>query len=131
MDDAVARAALLRPDVKILIQKGHTKGDALGIRRRSPPRLRQDAVLIESSGERRFVPGSAVRDHLRPEARESIRAFIVVCVYTEKRLSQLRTALDSIARQTMPPPQVMVVADHNPAPPRLAPWNLVGSCRIY
>jgi hypothetical protein len=26
VDDAVARAALLRPDVKIIIQKGHTKG---------------------------------------------------------------------------------------------------------
>ena len=49
-----------------------------------------------------------------PEARESIRASVVVCVYTEKRLSQIRAALDSIARQTMPPSQVIVVADHNP-----------------
>jgi len=50
-----------------------------------------------------------------PEARENIRASVVVCVYTEKRLSQIRAALDSIARQTMPPSQVIVVADHNPA----------------
>ena len=64
---------------------------------------------------RRFVPGSAVRDRLRPEARESIRASVVVCVYTEKRLPQIRAALDSIARQTMPPSEVIVVADHNPA----------------
>lgn len=45
----------------------------------------------------------------------SIRASVVVCVYTEKRLPQIRAALDSIARQTMPPWQVIVVADHNPA----------------
>ena len=50
-----------------------------------------------------------------PEARQSIRASVVVCVYTENRLSQIRAALDSIARQTMPPWQVIVVADHNPA----------------
>ena len=39
----------------------------------------------------------------------------MVCVYTEKRLSQIRAALDSIGRQTTPPWQVIVVADHNPA----------------
>jgi GT2 family glycosyltransferase len=50
-----------------------------------------------------------------PEARESIRASVVVCVYTEQRLWQIRAALDSIARQTMPPSQVIVVADHNQA----------------
>jgi GT2 family glycosyltransferase len=50
-----------------------------------------------------------------PEARESIRASVVVCVYTEERLSQIRAALDSVARQTMPPSQVIVVADHNQA----------------
>lgn len=49
-----------------------------------------------------------------PAARQSIRASVVVCVYTEKRLPQIRAALDSIARQTMPPSQVIVVADHNP-----------------
>jgi GT2 family glycosyltransferase len=56
-----------------------------------------------------------MRDHLIPEARQSIRASVVVCVYTENRLSQIRAALDSIGRQTMPPWQVIVVADHNPA----------------
>lgn len=49
------------------------------------------------------------------DARESIRASAVVCVYTDKRLSQIRAALESIADQTMPPWQVIVVADHNPA----------------
>jgi GT2 family glycosyltransferase len=55
------------------------------------------------------------KDHLMPEARQRIRASVVVCVYTEKRLPQIRAALDSIARQTMPPWQVIVVADHHPA----------------
>jgi glycosyltransferase involved in cell wall biosynthesis len=50
-----------------------------------------------------------------PEARQSLRASVVVFVYTEKRLSQIRAALDSIARQTLPPSQVIAVADHNPA----------------
>ena len=58
---------------------------------------------------------SSVRDLPMPEAHKSIRASVVVCVYTEKRLSQIRAALDSIARQTMPPWQVIVVVDHNPA----------------
>jgi GT2 family glycosyltransferase len=44
-----------------------------------------------------------------------VSASVVVCVYTEKRLPQIRAALDSIARQTTPPSQVIVVADHNPA----------------
>jgi hypothetical protein len=134
MDDAVARVALLRPNVKIVIEKGHTQGGCPGYQTPRSTRLRQDAIMIESSGEQRFVPGSAVRDHLRPEARESIRAFVVVCVYTENRLSQIRTALDSIARQTMPSSRVIVVGDHNPplcAPRRLVPWDLVGYCRIY
>lgn len=49
------------------------------------------------------------------ETCQSIRASVVVCVYAEKRLPQIRAALDSIGRQTMPPWQVIVVADHNPA----------------
>lgn len=44
-----------------------------------------------------------------------MKASVVVCVYTERRLSQIRLALDSIARQTLPPSQLIVVADHNPA----------------
>jgi glycosyltransferase involved in cell wall biosynthesis len=50
-----------------------------------------------------------------PDNRGGIRASVVVCVYTEKRLSQIRAALDSIARQTTPPWQVIVVADNNQA----------------
>ena len=50
-----------------------------------------------------------------PDNHRSIRASVVVCVYTEKRLSQIRAALDSIARQTTPPWQVIVVADNNQA----------------
>jgi glucosyl-dolichyl phosphate glucuronosyltransferase len=53
--------------------------------------------------------------HLMPPARQSIRASVVVCVYTEKRLPQIRAALGSLARQTSPPWQVIVVADQNAA----------------
>jgi GT2 family glycosyltransferase len=48
-------------------------------------------------------------------AERTVTASVVVCVYTEQRLSQIRAALDSIARQTMPPSQAIVVVDHNPA----------------
>jgi GT2 family glycosyltransferase len=50
-----------------------------------------------------------------PGDRENVTTSVVVCVYTEKRLPLIRAALDSIARQTVPPSQVIVVADHNPA----------------
>lgn len=50
-----------------------------------------------------------------PEFRHCIRASVVVCGYTEKRLPQIRVALDSLAHQTMPPWQVIVVTDHNQA----------------
>src|SRR5215831_11641256 len=62
-----------------------------------------------------WQPGRPQSDHRMPDNRQSIRASVVVCVYTEKRLSQIRAALDSIARQTMPPWQVIVVADNNQA----------------
>jgi GT2 family glycosyltransferase len=48
------------------------------------------------------------------DGHRPIRTSVVVCVYTEQRLPRIRAALDSIARQTMPPSQVIVVADHNP-----------------
>ena len=50
-----------------------------------------------------------------PESRLGIRASVVVCVYTENRLSLIRAALDSLAGQTIQPCEVIVVADHNSA----------------
>jgi glucosyl-dolichyl phosphate glucuronosyltransferase len=72
-------------------------------------------VISESSGELRSVMDPAVRDHVMSEARQDVKASVVVCVYTEKRLPQIRLALDSIIGQTMPPWQLIVVADHNQA----------------
>jgi glycosyltransferase involved in cell wall biosynthesis len=43
------------------------------------------------------------------------RASVVVCVYTEERWSQIQLALSSLAAQTVPPWQVIVVADNNSA----------------
>lgn len=64
--------------------------------------------------ERTAMP--AAGDMAVPSSDErATTASVVVCVYTEKRLPQIRGALDSIFRQTMPPSQLIVVADHNPA----------------
>ena len=101
VDDTAAKVTLLRPDVKIVTQKGG-KEDVLlsglptfsqGDHRDAPRRWAR---------RRRLVSGPAVRDHLMLEARQRIRASVVMCGYAEKRLSQIRAALDSIARQTMP-----------------------------
>jgi glycosyltransferase involved in cell wall biosynthesis len=54
---------------------------------------------------------SAAGDHLSP----GLKASVVVCVYTEKRMPQIRMALDSIRAQTTAPWQLIVVADHNSA----------------
>jgi glucosyl-dolichyl phosphate glucuronosyltransferase len=50
---------------------------------------------------------------IESEVSQGLKASVVVCVYTEKRLPQIRMALDSIGRQTAPPWQLIVVADHN------------------
>ncbi len=71
--------------------------------------------MNELSDDLSFASGSAVRDHRVPPSRQSIKASVVVCVYTEYRLPLIRIALDSIACQTVAPYQVIVVADHNPA----------------
>jgi glucosyl-dolichyl phosphate glucuronosyltransferase len=57
----------------------------------------------------------AARDHLQSDVPQSLKASVVVCVYTEKRLPQIRMALDSVRGQTTPPWEVIVVADHNSA----------------
>lgn len=79
------------------------------------PGSERGAGMIEFSDEPRFVSDSSAGEHLTEVARPGIGASVVVCVYTEKRLSLIRAALDSIARQTVPPRQVIVVADHNRA----------------
>lgn len=56
-------------------------------------------------------------DSKRPRERvgHSPQASVIVCAYTEKRWPQIEMALDSIARQTVPPQEVIVVVDHNAA----------------
>jgi GT2 family glycosyltransferase len=39
---------------------------------------------------------------------------VVICCYTEARWDDLREAIDSVARQTVPPREIAVVVDHNP-----------------
>jgi glucosyl-dolichyl phosphate glucuronosyltransferase len=47
--------------------------------------------------------------------RSALSASVIVCAYTEDRLSQIHMALGSVARQTVPPCQVIVVADYSSA----------------
>jgi glycosyltransferase involved in cell wall biosynthesis len=41
------------------------------------------------------------------------RTAVVICAYTEKRWSDLKRAVDSVARQSHPPHEIVVVVDHN------------------
>lgn len=40
---------------------------------------------------------------------------VVICVYTERRWPQIVRAIHSVAAQEVPPAQIVVVVDHNPA----------------
>jgi glucosyl-dolichyl phosphate glucuronosyltransferase len=53
----------------------------------------------------------------RPDGRvdPGPKASVIVCAYTEKRWPQINMALDSVTKQTVPPDEVIVVVDHNPA----------------
>jgi glucosyl-dolichyl phosphate glucuronosyltransferase len=48
-------------------------------------------------------------------ARSVLSASVIVCAYTEERWPQIDMALGSVARQTVPPCQVIVVADNSTA----------------
>jgi glucosyl-dolichyl phosphate glucuronosyltransferase len=58
------------------------------------------------------IPGTIVDNE---STHTSLRASIVVCVYTEERWRLINLALDSLSKQTVPPWQVIVVSDYNPA----------------
>ena len=47
--------------------------------------------------------------------RSGLTASVIVCAYTEERWPQIHIALGSVGRQTVPPRQVIVVADSSPA----------------
>jgi glycosyltransferase involved in cell wall biosynthesis len=40
---------------------------------------------------------------------------VVICAYTEERWSDIRAAVDSVARQDLPAAETILVIDHNPA----------------
>ncbi|MEV7090026.1 glycosyltransferase family 2 protein [Streptomyces sp. NPDC093085] len=40
---------------------------------------------------------------------------MVICVYTEERWAEIRAAVDSVARQSLPALETLLVVDHNPA----------------
>ena len=43
-----------------------------------------------------------------------IRASVVVCVYTEDRINDIREAVESVRGQTLPAHELILVVDHNP-----------------
>lgn len=43
------------------------------------------------------------------------KASVVICAYTERRYAELLACVGSIWQQTMPPLEIIVVIDHNPA----------------
>lgn len=66
------------------------------------------------------MPGSGMSESAALDRRlagtgQTFRASVAVCVYSEERLPQIRMALDSVLRQSMPPWQLIVVTDYNPA----------------
>ncbi|MER6997287.1 glycosyltransferase family 2 protein [Streptomyces sp. NPDC000410] len=40
---------------------------------------------------------------------------VVICVYTEDRWDDILSAVDSVRRQSLPPLEILLVVDHNPA----------------
>ena len=71
--------------------------------------------MIESSGKSLSETDYAAGVDLQFRVPRDLKVSVVVCVYTEKRLPQIRMALDSIRCETTPPWQLIVVADHNTA----------------
>lgn len=57
---------------------------------------------------------------------EQLRFSVVVCAYTEKRWDDLRDAVASLRAQTLPPAEIIVVVDHNPALAARAAAELAG-----
>lgn len=78
--------------------------------------------MTDSQGAAAPGPGRApgdvatlteVANPLRRPAPSAVTA--VVCVYTEQRWDRILMALASLEDQTLPPDEVLVVVDHNPA----------------
>ena len=51
---------------------------------------------------------------------------VVICAYTERRWLSLAAAIDSVRRQTSPPAEIIVVADHNASLARRAAASFDG-----
>jgi glycosyltransferase involved in cell wall biosynthesis len=79
-----------------------------------PPEGTAAASVVALSGGTAEIPGSTAEGEKPPQAtRSTCKASVVVCVYAEERWPQIQMALRSVARQTVPPWQVIVVVDNN------------------
>lgn len=84
---------------------------------RTAPRHR--VTDVEPSSRKGYPMPTAMNDRSSDQpkhpASAKLEASVVVCVYTEKRWSQIERGLNSIAEQLVQPEQVVVVVDHNSA----------------
>jgi GT2 family glycosyltransferase len=72
------------------------------------------AEMFAIRGGTSGIVGSAAEgERPRKATHSSFKASVVVCAYTEDRWPQIQMALGSVAKQTVPPWQVIVVADNN------------------
>jgi len=55
---------------------------------------------------------------------------VIICAYTEKRWNELVAAVESVQRQTLPPHEIIIVIDHNPALLLRTQTNLSGIIAI-
>jgi GT2 family glycosyltransferase len=70
---------------------------------------------VSETGQQTRLEAFQPREVADRTVRPQLTASVVVCAYTEDRWPQIVTALASLAAQTLPPAQVIVVVDHNPA----------------
>jgi glycosyltransferase involved in cell wall biosynthesis len=46
---------------------------------------------------------------------EAVKVSVIICAYTQDRWIELQQAIQSVQAQTMPPSEIILVIDHNPA----------------
>jgi len=56
----------------------------------------------------------------------TLKISVIVCAYTEARWNNLLDAVESLQKQTMPPLEIIVVIDHNPALFQRIPKDIKG-----
>src|SRR4051812_10678432 len=61
------------------------------------------------------IPGSDTAQRSRTRDPQPLTFSVVICAYTEKRWDDVLAAVRSVQRQSLPPLEIILVVDHNPA----------------